>query len=141
MTPKYSKKARAATLHYLKDHGSYRMTCNLFGISLPCLSRTVRSVCSAINVAVGPDILRLLKDKREMSHQISMFEKRFGFPQALGCLDGTHIPIHQPIENSQDYFCYKMKYSLNIQALYGYRGIFQDVEFVEIVGVYSLFFQ
>ena len=121
------EKKLAATLYYLKDQGSYRMTCNSFGISLPCLSKTVRSVCSAINTALGPEILRLPRDTNEMTNLISMFENRFGFPQAFGCLDGTHIPIRQPIENNQDYFCYKMKYSLNVQALCDYRGIFRDV--------------
>ncbi len=68
------EKKLAATLYYLKDQGSYRMTCNSFGISLPCLSMTVRSVCSAINNVLGPEILRLPKNESEISNLISMFE-------------------------------------------------------------------
>ena len=119
------EKKLAATLYYLKDQGSYRMTCNSFGISLPSLSKTVRSVCSAINIALGPEILRLPRDTNEMTNLISMFEKRFGFPQAFGCLDGIHIPIRQPIENSQDYFCYKMKYSLMFKLFVTIEGYFK----------------
>lgn len=48
--------------------------------------------------------------------------------QAMGCIDGTHIPIKRPIENSQDYFCYKQFYSLNVQAVCDYKGFFMDVE-------------
>ena len=35
----------AMSLYYLKDQGLYRMTCNNFRISLPCLSKTVKAVC------------------------------------------------------------------------------------------------
>ena len=122
------EKKVAVTLYYLNDQGSYRMTCNNFGISLPCLSKTMRAVCTSINTAMGSDYLRLPKDSDEMKELIARFENCFGFPQAFGCLDGTHIPQRQPTENRQDYFCYKMKYSLNVQALCDYRGMFLDVE-------------
>ena len=77
---------------------------------------------------MGSDYLRLPKDSDEIRELIARFENRFDFPQASGCLDGTHIPVRQPIENSQDYFCCKMKYSSNVQALYDYRRMFLDVE-------------
>ena len=48
--------------------------------------------------------------------------------QAFGCIDGTHIPIKCPRENSQDFFCYKQFHSLNRQAVWDYKGIFMDVE-------------
>ena len=48
--------------------------------------------------------------------------------QAFGCVDGTHIPIKSPNENSQDYFCYKQFFSLNVQAVCDYKGQFIDVE-------------
>ena len=48
--------------------------------------------------------------------------------QAFGCTDGTHVPIFPPVKYLQDYFCYKMFHSLNVQAVCDYRGIFMDVE-------------
>ena len=48
--------------------------------------------------------------------------------QTFGCIDGTHVPILHPIENSQDYYCYKMFFSLTVQAVCAYRGVFMDVE-------------
>ena len=70
------------------------------------------------------------------------FELKFDIPQVIGCVDGTHIPIVQPQENSHDYFCYKMKFSLNCQAIYNENGHFADVELrwpgsVHDVRVYS----
>lgn len=49
-------------------------------------------------------------------------------PQAFGCIDGTHVRIKRPVENSQDYFCYKQFFSLTVQAVCDYRGYFMDVE-------------
>ena len=39
-----------------------------------------------------------------------------------------HIPLKKNIENSKDYFCYKIKYSLNVRTLCDYKGIFLDVD-------------
>ena len=53
----------------------------------------------------------------EMRKNISEFEVMFGMHQAFGGIDSTHIPILRPIDNLQDYFCYKMFFSLNVQAI------------------------
>ena len=33
---------------------------------------------------------------------------KYGMTKAFGCINGTHVPILRPIENSQDYYCYMM---------------------------------
>ena len=48
--------------------------------------------------------------------------------QAFGCIDGTHIHIKRPIENSQDYYNYKQFVPLNVQAACDSRGRFMGVE-------------
>ena len=48
--------------------------------------------------------------------------------QAFSCIDGTHVQIKRPMRDSQDYFCYKQYFSLNIQALCDSNGKFMDVE-------------
>ena len=48
--------------------------------------------------------------------------------QAFGCIDGTHVPIIRPIENSQDPYCYKISFSLTDQAVCDYRGVLMDVD-------------
>jgi hypothetical protein len=55
-------------------------------------------------------------------------ENKYGFPQAFGRVDCTHIPITQPSENPQDYFSYKMKYTLNVQAVCNWRGLFLNID-------------
>ena len=122
------EKKVAMTLYYLKDQGSYLMTCNAFGVGKSTLSYVIKEVCHAINMRVGPNYLRLPRDESEMSNLIDNFHKKFGLPQVFGCIDGTHIPIKQPTENSHDFFCYKMKYTLNCQAICDHKGQFLNVE-------------
>lgn len=58
-----------------------------------------------------------------MTWKINMDSHRF--------LDGwmAHvIPIAQPCENPHDYFSYKLKYTLNIQGVCDWKGLFLDVD-------------
>ena len=63
-----------------------------------------------------------------MQRKVSEFETRFGMTQAYGCIHGTHLPLKRPPQNSQDYFCNKQYFSLNIQAICDSRGYFMDVK-------------
>lgn len=123
-----AEKKVAMVIYYLKDQGSLRMTANIFGVSVSTLSNSLRAVCKSINEVLGPKLIKFPETVDEIKDATARFEKRFGFPQALGCVDGTHIPIKQPEENAQDYFCYKMKYSLNCQAVCDEIGRFIAVE-------------
>ena len=123
-----SVKKLAVTLYYLKDQGSLRMTSNLFGIAPTTLSATIRKVCHAITTVLGPQLIKFPTTKDDLQHLTSEFENKFDFPMLAGCVDGTHIPIKQPSENAHDYFCYKMKFTLNVQAVCDHKGCFLDVD-------------
>ena len=123
-----AEKRLAIVLYYLKDQGSFRMTANTFGVSLASVSKSLRVVCLAINTELGPQMIHFPNTKDQLKEATDLFESKFGIPLVLGCVDGTHIPIQQPQENPHDYFCYKMKYSLNCQAICDEKGLFIDVE-------------
>ena len=55
------------------------------------------------------------------------FETTKGFPQAVGAIDGTHIPIIRPEQSPADYYNRKGYYSILMQAVIDFRGIFMDV--------------
>ena len=108
---------------------------NTFGVSLATLSISLRVVCNAINTELGPKFIKFPNTAQDIKLATSLFESKFGLfhyvlfaMQVIGCVDGTHIPILQPEENAHDYFCYKMKYSLNCQAICDEKGLFVDVE-------------
>ena len=122
------EKKVAMTLYYLKDQGSLRMTANVFGIAKSTLSVTPHRVCKAINLVLGPDLIKFPSTKEEIEHVTAAFKAKFGFPQLIGCIGGTHISIKQPNENPHNYFCYKMKYSLNVQAICDEKELFTDVD-------------
>ena len=104
------------------------MTANTFGIHQCTVSNTIVEVCKAINTRLGPIYLHLPKDLEEMRRKASEFELKFGMTQAFGCIDGTHVPLKRPQNNSQDYFNYKQFFSLNVQAVCDSKGSFMDVE-------------
>ena len=123
-----TEKKIALTLYYLKDTGSLWMTANTFGVHQCTVSKTIVEVCTAINTHLGPKYLHLPSDVDEMRRKVSEFELKFGMTQAFGCIDGTHVPLKRPQNNSQDYFNYKQFFSLNVQAVCDSKGHFMDVE-------------
>lgn len=88
-----AEKKLALTLYFLKDMGSINMTANTFGVAKSTVSVIVLDVCYAMNMHLGPKYIRLPKTDEEMRELVVNFESRYGFPQAFGCVDGTHIAI------------------------------------------------
>jgi hypothetical protein len=132
LSPNYralsTEKKLAITLYYLKDTGSLAMTANTVGIAINTASVVIAEVCTAISKNLGPKYIHMPRNYEEMRNKVSEFETKFGMIQAMGCIDGTHIPIKRPVKNSQDYFCYKQFYCLNVEAVCDYKGLFMDVE-------------
>ena len=93
-------KKLALTLYYLKDTGFLIMTANYFGVAINNASSVIYEVCLAICQNIGPQYIRLSKTREEMREKVSEFEGNFGTIQAFECIDGTHIPIKCPLENS-----------------------------------------
>lgn len=123
------EKQLALPLYFLKEKkGLLSMTANPFGAACCTVSVTVRKVCDLITSALGPGYINLPSAEQDMSELFKAMENKYGFPQAFGCVDGTHIQITQPTENPHDYFSYKQTYTLNVKAVCDWRGFFMNVE-------------
>lgn len=117
----------AVTLYYLSDEGRLRKTANAFGLSRATVSLIVRRVCRAITDHLGPKYIVLPTSSEAVHDLVKNFMQQHGMPQCLGAIDGTHIDIKQPREQSLDYLNRKHRYSLNVQAACDYRYCFFDV--------------
>ncbi|KAF4092485.1 hypothetical protein AMELA_G00021330 [Ameiurus melas] len=51
-----------------------------------------------------------------------------GFPNVVGCIDGTHIPIIAPSENEVDYVNRRSIHSINVQIICDAAHIITNVE-------------
>ena len=92
----------ALTLYYLKDQGSCSMIFNAFDYSKSAISLCVNEVCNIITNYLGPMFIKYPVTQGEVQSAIDGFLQKFGFPQVMGCIDGTHIPIQQINENVYD---------------------------------------
>ena len=77
---------------------------------------------------LGPRLVQFPTTAEGLKELMERFEGKFGFPMVVGFADGTHIPIKQPNENAHDYFCYKMKCTLSVQAVCDENCCFLDVD-------------
>ena len=111
--------------YFLKDTGSLRMTARSFGIALNTASNVITEVSQAISSYLGPKYLHLLKEEECLMEKVA----KFGVTQTFGCIDGTHIPIKCPSENSQDFFCYKQLFhQVYWLCVTDYKGMLMDIE-------------
>lgn len=101
------KKRVAITVHYLKDQRSMQMTANAFGIARCTVGQVIHEICYILLKNVGPELITFPETEEEVSKATAEFLQRFGFPQVIGCVDRTHVPIKQPSENAHDYYSYK----------------------------------
>ena len=119
------------TLYCLPDEGRYRKVSNSFGVSRAAVSHVVRRVCLIVTNVLEPKYLCLPKTK-EVELQTKEFEKKHGFPQCLGAVDGKQIFIRQPSKSPTD--CVNRKhYSINLQAVSDY-SINYFLEFHKFLG-------
>ena len=58
---------------------------------------------------------------------VNGFENKWGFPQCVGSIDGSHIPISAPELSHTDYYNRKGWYSMIVQAVVDHEYIFRDI--------------
>ena len=116
----------ALTLYYLSDGGRMQKTANAFGIASCTVSCIVKMVTEAISSHMK-HFVKVPDSEIAVKELVAKFYEKHGFPQCIGAVDGTHIPIKRPEENALDYINRKGFFSLNVQACVDYRYCFFDV--------------
>ncbi|XP_061576134.1 putative nuclease HARBI1 [Cololabis saira] len=88
--------------------------------------RSVRKVCLALKRFMhrfirfpGHKPTRVIKTE---FHQLA------GFPNIIGCIDGTHVPIKAPSQNEADFVNRKGFHSINVQMICDAGNLISNVE-------------
>ena len=122
-----SVKAKVAvTIWKLATNIEYRTIAALFGLGKSTVGEVVLDTCDAIVQFLLPRYVHIPQDS-VLQEIVDGFHSRWGFPQTIGAIDGTHIPILRPVESAADYYNRKGYYSVLMQALVDFRGIFMDI--------------
>ena len=103
-----------------------RASGDLAGISQPSVSRAVAQVSAAI-ITKKLDLIAFPATARDKANTNAKFEKKFGVPNVLGAIDGTHVAIKSPTVNEHLSVNRHQRHSINVQAVCDANMIFTDV--------------
>ena len=101
----------AVTLWRLATNVEYRTISVLFGLGISTVCTIVQWICAAIAIHLLPRYI-CIPSERNPRTIINVFETLWGFPQVVGAVDGSHIPILKPQGSPSDYFNCKGFYSI-----------------------------
>ena len=105
------------TLRYYAS-GSFQDVCGeLIGVDQSTVSRTVTRVTNAFLRQVPTHVK--LPEQRQADRTKAKFYETNGFPNVIGCIDGTQIRIQAPSANEHEFVNRKGYHSINVQV----RGI------------------
>ena len=116
----------AVTLWRLGTNVEFRTISHLFGVGISTACVTVREVCSVIVEKLAAKFIAV-PCGNELKAVVEAFSNKWGFPQCVGAIDGSHIPIIAPKDNATDYFNRKKFHSIVLQALVNYEYKFMDI--------------
>lgn len=103
----------------------FRSVADRFGVSKDTVWKTIYEVMMVLTA----DVQRYIKwpEPHAMINYEREFRQLSGFPGVIGAIDGSHISISAPIENSDSYINRKGYHSIILQGICDYRLRFIDV--------------
>lgn len=120
------QKRVAITLFKLASTAEYRLIANLFGVSTTSVCRCVQEFCGAVISRLLPKLIKS-PSSGQLQQMANFFEERWGVPQCVGAIDGSHIPIIRPSQFQADYHNRKGWHSIILQAVVDGKGRFWDL--------------
>ena len=114
------------TIWKLATNVEYRTLSDLFGIGRSTVRKIVVEACHAIATHLLPQYIQIPNGDR-LKEIVEGFETCWDFPQAAGAIDDSHIPKIRPDESASDYYNPKGYYSIIMQAMVDFRGLFMDL--------------
>lgn len=100
------EKRVAIGLYRLRSSAEDQTIAHLFGVGRSTVNLISKEFFAAVIEVLEARWLRMMT-REEMPEHIREFYAMSGFPQAVGALDGCHIPISPPQKHAVDYYNYK----------------------------------
>lgn len=104
------------TFHFLGNGSFYHINGHLHGIDKGTICRTIHRVCFIIAKYLLPLFVRWPTNTRDISRK---FERRAGFPDVKGLIDGTLIHIDAPSVDEPVYVGRDHRHSFNVVVVSG----------------------
>lgn len=105
-----------AALRYFATGSFQQVTADTLGISQASVSRSVKRVSVALASRAG-QVIKFPTDVNSVQRMKEGFMDKFQFPNVLGCVDGSLIPIKAPSHREDMYVCRKGYHALNVQGI------------------------
>ena len=127
MRPAVSVEQRVAiSLWCLATPAEYRTIAHLFGVARSTVCEIVHETCQAIVTVLLRKYIKF-PSAEQVDSAVDGFKTKWGVPQCVGAIDGSHIPISAPLLNHTDYYNRKGWYSVILQGLVDHSYRFLDV--------------
>lgn len=104
------------TLWYLGTHDTIHRLSDRFGVSEDTILNSRDSVIAAVVRHLRTNIISWPTQEEKQVIK-DHYERKNGFPNIIGSLDGTHIRISAPRENQKSYINRKGFHSIQLQAV------------------------
>ncbi|KAK6487166.1 protein ANTAGONIST OF LIKE HETEROCHROMATIN PROTEIN 1-like [Huso huso] len=113
----------AITLWRLATNVENQTLSHLFSFGRSTVGKIVIDVCKAIVKILMPRVIRFY-DTEDI---VEGFQRKWGFPNCGGAVDGCHFPNLCPPFSATEYYNRKCYYSVVMQAVVDYRFCFTDI--------------
>lgn len=107
----------AAALWYLATHGELRTVAELFGMSPATLDIAVHEFVNVVNLHLFHQVIHLPRNEAEIEVAEQEFNDRRNFPACIGAVDGSHVSIIGPNQDTADYFDRRQRYSVAVKLV------------------------
>lgn len=112
-------------MYKLASCAEYRTVATVFGVSKTTVQRYVHKFVRAL-CRKKLNYIKWYSDE-EAVQMADYIEQKYKYPQAIGAIDGSHIPVNPPADGKADYLCRKGYPSIVLQAVVDGYYKFRDV--------------
>lgn len=108
-------------LRFLATGHFFEVIGDTFGVCKSTVSRVVHNVVSLL-CNMQEEVIVFPTHPEDIQDSMNGFMDIGGFPNVVGCVDGTHIRILRPHQEEYAYVCRKGYHSINTQVVTDHKG-------------------